>query len=217
MVKKILLRILNGLALGAFFPLALCGFLVNNRVRNGFRKSRNKLVKYVPSSELTELLKALEVAEDHRYRIHWGIDPIGIVRAIAIVATKGRLQGASTIEQQYVRTCTGHAEISVVRKYEEASIAMLLSLTTSKDRIAYSYLSCAYLGEGLFGYKAAESLIVSEGYGDSRSFLGAAAIVALLKRPRSKLRHTRWRLAHSNRVNYIVRRQSLTSSNEALQ
>lgn len=217
MVKKIFLILLNGLALGTFLPMALCVFLLSKRARYGFSMSRDRLVKYVPCCDVEELLRALESAEDHRYRMHWGIDPIAIVRAIASVATGGGLQGASTIEQQYVRTCTGRRELSIIRKCEEASIAILLSLSTSKDRIAYSYLSCAYFGEGLCGYKAATSVLPAEEYGESHTFQGAAAIVALLKRPRPISGHARWKSAHSNRVKYIIRRQSLSNTNDSLQ
>lgn len=217
MVKKIFLIMLNSLALGTFLPVALCVFVLSSRVRNGFRISRDRLVKYVPSCEVEELLRALEIAEDHRYRMHWGIDLIAIVRAIASVATGGRLQGASTIEQQYVRTCTERRELSIIRKCEEASIAILLSLSTSKDRIAYSYLSCAYFGEGLCGYKAAVSVLPAEEYGESHTSWGAASIVALLKRPRPTSGHSRWMSAHSNRVKYIIRRQSLANNNDSSQ
>lgn len=66
-------------------------------------------------NEVKALLNALEAAEDHRYRAHLGIDPIAILRAAASTLLKGCLEGGSTIEQQFVRTCTGNAEVSFTR------------------------------------------------------------------------------------------------------
>lgn len=207
MVKKVFLIVLNSLALAAFFPFALCVLALSERARSGFHISREKMTQYVPSFEANELLMALELAEDHRYRTHWGVDPIAIVRAVTSIATGRRLQGASTIEQQYVRTCTGRRELSLARKCEEVSIAIFLSLLTSKTRIAYSYISCAYFGEGLCGYKAAASIFPTEEYGSSNAFRGAAAVIALLKRPRPRLENARWKSVHSSRVEYIIGRQ----------
>ena len=45
-------------------------------------------------------IQVLVVAEDRRNALHFGVDPIGMIRAaISLVTGKG-LQGASTIEQQ---------------------------------------------------------------------------------------------------------------------
>ena len=49
-----------------------------------------------------ELLITFEIAEDHRHNVHFGIDHIGLCRAI-LSTLKGSTQGASTIEQQFVQ------------------------------------------------------------------------------------------------------------------
>lgn len=153
------------------------------------------------------LLHALESAEDHRYRLHYGIDPIAIIRAAFNIVIRKRLEGASTIEQQYVRTCTGHKAISFTRKLEEASIAVLLSLISNKTDIAYSYLTYAYYGYGLNGYKSAILAFSGREYEIKFSQDLAASVVSLLKRPKPEQENINWKIAHQRRVSYILARQ----------
>jgi len=153
------------------------------------------------------LLYALESAEDHRYRLHFGIDPIAIIRSAFNIVIRKRLEGASTIEQQYVRTCTGHKAISFIRKLEEASIAVLLSLKANKTDIAYSYLTYAYYGYRLNGYKSA---ILAFSESENQVELSqdlAASVVSLLKRPKPEQENPNWKIAHHRRVSYILARQ----------
>src|SRR5208337_2064528 len=63
----------------------------------------------------TNLRQALIAAEDHRFFNHGGVDPIALVRAIVRFHLRGRLQGASTIEQQLVRTVTMRYDRTVLR------------------------------------------------------------------------------------------------------
>src|SRR5699024_10553875 len=49
-------------------------------------------------------LKSIVAIEDHRFYEHRGFDPVGILRAIkANISENGRVEGASTISQQYAR------------------------------------------------------------------------------------------------------------------
>jgi penicillin-binding protein 1A len=159
------------------------------------------------TNEVTALISALEAAEDHRYRTHLGIDPIAIFRAAANILRKRRLEGASTIEQQFVRTCTGKTAISIRRKLEELSITVWLSMLVCKDDIAYSYLMSAYFGYRLCGYRSAISALSAEEYGAAHSPHGAAAIVSLLKRPKPAFDEIDWKIAHQRRIKYVLKRQ----------
>ncbi len=217
MDQKILVKALNGLTLVVFLPMALSILTISSRARICLKKSSNMLVRCQVDPEVAVLISALEAAEDHRYRTHWGIDPIAVVRALICTFFKGHLQGASTIEQQYVRTCTGNIEISLSRKLEEAAVAVVIAILNDKDDVAYSYLSCAYFGEGVRGYDKAIEVILPGEFGEASSPFGAAAIVSLLKRPRPVSEHAHWRDAHRNRVNYIVSRQFMACANNSLQ
>lgn len=87
----------------------------------------------------TLLLKAIISIEDKRYYSHLGIDFYSIFRALRNYVTKKRLEGASTLSQQLVRTILGDREISVSRKINEILISVLITNKFSKNEIIISY------------------------------------------------------------------------------
>ena len=82
---------------------------------------------------------ALIAAEDRRNPFHPGIDPIGIARAICARLTESKLQGASTIEQQFVRVVSNRYEITLPRKIREQILAIAVSRRRRKDQISSAY------------------------------------------------------------------------------
>ena len=100
------------------------------------------------------LLDALILAEDRRYLLHSGVDRIGILRALLVYTISGKLQGASTIEQQFVRTVTLDNRITLSRKIREQKLAIMIAEFTSKKTIANSYLDIAYFGWKMNGIKS---------------------------------------------------------------
>jgi len=100
------------------------------------------------------LLDALILAEDRRYLLHSGVDLIGILRALLVYTINGKLQGASTIEQQFVRTVTLDNRITLSRKIREQKLAIMIAEFTSKKTIANSYLDIAYFGWKMNGIKS---------------------------------------------------------------
>ncbi|WP_158268105.1 transglycosylase domain-containing protein [Limnohabitans sp. Jir61] len=100
------------------------------------------------------LTQALIAGEDHRFLFHRGVDPIGIARA-TIRTLGGRLEGASTLEQQLVRSLLRDYRISFRRKAREALIATTLADRFSKAEILSAYLSVAHFGQGIYGIQDA--------------------------------------------------------------
>ena len=98
-----------------------------------------------------EFVQALVVAEDRRNALHLGVDPMGIARAILARLSRKGIQGASTIEQQFVRIVSGSYERTIRRKIREQALAIAVSRRRSKTQIASAYLSVAYYGPGLIG------------------------------------------------------------------
>lgn len=90
-----------------------------------FFQLKNKLEKCAEvvdqkSGEIPEFYtEYLVAAEDHRSRFHCGIDQVGILRAIYKRLFDAEIQGASTIEQQFVRVVTGDYSHSLQRKLKE--------------------------------------------------------------------------------------------------
>ena len=70
-----------------------------------------------------KLINAIVATEDARFYDHSGVDYYGVVRALINNLTGGRLEGASTITQQFVRNTilsNEMDEISIKRKVREA-------------------------------------------------------------------------------------------------
>ncbi len=102
------------------------------------------------------LQDAVVAIEDMRFWEHNGVDPRSIVRAARSNADSGEVtQGGSTITQQYVKNALLSTEQTLSRKIEEASLAMALERSYSKELILELYLNTIYLGAGAYGVEAA--------------------------------------------------------------
>ncbi len=108
----------------------------------------DQLPKYVPEAVLA--------TEDSRFYHHFGIDPIGIVRAMWVNERAGHLvQGGSTITQQLAKNLLLTPERTMGRKIQEMLLAVWIEHLYSKDQILTGYLNRVYFGEGAYGIDAA--------------------------------------------------------------
>jgi penicillin-binding protein 1A len=112
---------------------------------------------FVPLAHVPQSLRDAVIAtEDKRFYYHWGIDPIGIARAIAQNYRRGRIvEGGSTITQQLTKVLFLTPDKSLERKMKEAVLALELERRYSKDRILEMYLNQVYFGHGAYGVEAA--------------------------------------------------------------
>nr|WP_247887438.1 PBP1A family penicillin-binding protein [Azospirillum sp. SYSU D00513] len=102
------------------------------------------------------LVNAVLAIEDRRFYSHFGVDPMGLARAIYVNWKSGRtLQGGSTITQQLAKNLFLSPERSMRRKIQEAMLAVWLEGRFTKDQILTAYLNRVYLGAGTFGVDAA--------------------------------------------------------------
>ncbi|EJD6375990.1 peptidoglycan glycosyltransferase/peptidoglycan DD-transpeptidase MrcA [Providencia rettgeri] len=111
----------------------------------------------LPLAEIPPLMiKAFIATEDSRFYDHHGIDPIGIFRAITVMASSGHAsQGASTITQQLARNFYLSPEKTLMRKVKEAFLAIRIEQIFTKDEIMELYLNKIYLGNRAYGVGAA--------------------------------------------------------------
>lgn len=107
-------------------------------------------------------IKALIAIEDRRFYSHYGIDPLGIVRALMRNVDTGRIvQGGSTITQQLAKNILhqkkvfDHRDRSLKRKIIEALLALKIERWFTKDQILEMHLNRAYMGSGTWGLNAA--------------------------------------------------------------
>ncbi len=90
---------------------------------------------------------AVLAAEDQRFFLHPGVDPLALVRAVMVNLRAGEAeQGGSTLTQQLVKNTFLTPQRTLGRKLREAVIAVLLELRTSKEDILGRYLASVYLG-----------------------------------------------------------------------
>jgi penicillin-binding protein 1A len=127
---------------------------------------------------------AVIAAEDRRFRQHYGVDPLGIMRAVLRSAQAGRMvQGGSTITQQLAKNLFLTPERTAWRKIQEAVLAVWLERKFSKDEILQLYLNRVYFGGGKDnGIEAAARLFYNKT--SAELTLGeAAALAGLLPKP----------------------------------
>ncbi len=94
------------------------------------------------------LIDALIAVEDQQFYSHFGINPLGIIRALFRNVSAGRVvQGGSTLTQQLVKNYYLTSEQTFERKAKEAIMAVLLELHYSKDEILQAYLNEVYLSQ----------------------------------------------------------------------
>ncbi|GFO71034.1 penicillin-binding protein 1B [Bathymodiolus japonicus methanotrophic gill symbiont] len=94
------------------------------------------------------LIQGLLATEDRDFYQHMGISLKGIARAMWINLRAGKMvQGGSTITQQLVKNFYLTPERSLIRKINEALMALILEFRFSKDEILEAYLNEVYLGQ----------------------------------------------------------------------
>ena len=119
--------------------------------------------QWLPSSEIPQVMKdAMVSAEDRRFYYHFGIDPLGLVRALWVsFTTDTRTRATSTITQQLARNVFLNSNRTLDRKVREAVLAMALEWKFSKDQILELYLNKVYFGGGSYGIDSASRTFFS--------------------------------------------------------
>jgi len=129
------------------------------------------------------LPKAVVATEDRRFYSHFGIDPVGLIRAAVTNLRSGHIvQGGSTITQQLAKTVFLTPERSLSRKIREALLALWLEHHFSKDQILEIYLNRVYLGAGTYGADAAAHRYFAKSAAQLNLY-ESAVIAGLLKAP----------------------------------
>ena len=138
----------------------------------------------VTVGEMSPHLPAAVIAiEDRRFPYHFGVDPIGLARAMAVNLWAGRVvQGGSTLTQQLAKNVFLTHDRSLSRKIQELLLAFWLEREFTKDEILSIYLNRVYFGAGAYGVDAAARKYFSKSARDLT--LGEAALLAgMLKGP----------------------------------
>ncbi|MGH6926450.1 MAG: transglycosylase domain-containing protein [Propylenella sp.] len=129
--------------------VAVDGQLIGNRGDTGGESVPVAgLPSYVPN--------AVIAIEDRRFRSHFGVDPVGLARAVARnFFAGGVVEGGSTLTQQLAKNMFLTPERSLKRKVQEVVLSLWLETKFTKDQILEMYLNRVYFGNGAYGIDAA--------------------------------------------------------------
>jgi penicillin-binding protein 1A len=128
-----------------------------------------------------QLIDAILATEDDRFYLHFGVDPIGMARAVIGQLTGQNKGGASTITMQVARNFFLTREQTYVRKIREIFISFHIESLLTKDEILSLYMNKISLGHRSFGFGAAAQVY----YGKDVNDLTLAQIAVLAGLPKA--------------------------------
>ena len=110
-----------------------------------------------------KLRDTLVAVEDRNFYQHYGVDPKGISRALwTNIKAGSTVQGGSTLTQQLVKNYFLTRERSLVRKFNEAIMSLILEYHYSKEEILTAYINEVYLGQD--GQRAVHGFALASEY-----------------------------------------------------
>jgi penicillin-binding protein 1A len=174
--------------------------------------------EWIPYERIPDNIKnAIVAIEDRRYEYHWGVDPVGIARSIAVRFQTGAWsQGGSTITQQLARNIFLSNSRTFSRKMREGILALALEWRFSKEQILELYLNRVYFGGGAYGIDAAARKFF--GHGATELSVTEAAIIAGLVQSPSNYSPTADEEAARGRAGVVLeqmREQEMIGGSEA--
>jgi penicillin-binding protein 1B len=133
------------------------------------------------------LIDALVAVEDRRFFKHSGLSPMSIVRAMLANIRAGKIvQGASTLTQQLAKNLFLTPERSILRKINEAFMALLLELRFSKQAIITAYINEVFLLQqkriSIHGFSRASRMLFRRSV-DNLEAQHVALLVGMVKGP----------------------------------
>jgi penicillin-binding protein 1A len=140
--------------------------------------------EYIPFDKLPKnLINAVLATEDRRFFEHMGVDFRGILRAVYVNVTSGKMsQGGSSITQQLAKNVFLSPERTFDRKMRELVMAFWLERKFDKKQILAIYLNRVYLGAGNYGVDSAARYYFNQQVSEL-SIAECAMLAGLLKAP----------------------------------
>ncbi|AYC28790.1 transglycosylase domain-containing protein [Paenisporosarcina cavernae] len=131
------------------------------------------------------LADAIVSVEDQEFYSHHGFDFTRIAAALLKDAKAMRkVEGASTITQQYARNLFLTHDKTWTRKIKEALYAYRMEVFYDKDTILEGYLNTVYFGHGMYGVEAASNYFFGKSAHDL-TLAESAMLVGIPKGPSS--------------------------------
>ncbi len=139
---------------------------------------------WVPLTVMPDYLKnAIISVEDANFYHHFGVDLVGIARAVLADLKIGQpIYGGSTIPQQLIRSTFLSVEKTAERKTREIILALELDRRYSKNQILEWYLNQIPFGQNAYGVEAASQTYFGKSVSQI-SLAEAATLAALIRAP----------------------------------
>lgn len=159
-------------------------YSTDNKLIAEFGEMRRFPITYdeVPAT----FVHALLAAEDDNFLHHHGVDPAGLLRAVAELVQTGHIQtGGSTITMQVAKNYFLSSNRVFSRKLNEILLALQIERNLSKQEIFELYVNKIYLGNRAYGIEAAAQVY----YGKSISELPLADLAMIAGLPKAPSRY----------------------------
>lgn len=159
-------------------------FLADDGHIFGATNHNGEIRHWVPLKDIAGEVKDATISiEDRNFYEHNGFDLKRIAgAALADLKAMAKVQGASTITQQYARNLFLEHDKTWKRKIEEAFYAVRLEMSYSKKEILEGYLNTIYYGHGAYGIQAASQYYFGKDASEL-SLAEAAMLVGIPKGP----------------------------------
>lgn len=171
------------------------------------------------------LIEATIAIEDRNFYDHHGFDYKRIAGAfVADLKAMAKVQGASTITQQYARNLFLEHDKTWKRKLAEAFYTIRLEMNFSKESILEGYLNTIYYGHGAYGIEAASQYYFHKHAGEL-TLAEAAMLAGIPKGPSYYSPYTHFSRAKKRqelilktmaKVGYITEQEANTAIHEAI-
>ena len=167
-----------------------------------FAEERRTMVEL---SEIPQhLISATLVSEDKDFFTHPGFDIQGIIRAVLVdIIRGGKVQGGSTLTQQFIKNAFLTPKKTYTRKIKEVLMAYQIEKKFSKLEILQMYFNEIPYGSNAYGAEAASQIYFSKSVRDL-TLDETALLAALPKAPTYYSPHGQHQDELINRQHYII-------------
>jgi len=149
--------------------------IANRGATGGEALTLDQMSPYIP--------EAIVAIEDRRFYSHFGVDPLGLARALVTNLVTGHtVQGGSTLTQQLAKNLFLSPDRTLERKVQEVLLAFWLEHKYTKDQILTMYLNRVFFGSNAFGVEAASRRYFNKSARDV-TLAEAATLAGLVKAP----------------------------------
>ena len=155
-VALVTLRLLPHASLSSQVPLSRAVYARGGELLRVTLASDEQIRLWTPLSQISPLaVQATLLYEDRWFRVHPGINPVALGRAVQSIVSGGRRIGGSTITMQLARRLYDIDSRRPWGKVQQLVAALWLEARHSKDEILEAYLNLVPFGGNVEGIGAA--------------------------------------------------------------